>query len=88
MLDIEIIPTSIEANPSIYLMPQTQGKEETAMKMEQKKPILPLALRETEITEADVETMLRVARDKRATAGRYKRIPKRLPLAEMTVARK
>jgi hypothetical protein len=52
------------------------------MKQNSKKPILPLALRETEITENDVAVMLRVARDKDATSGRYKRTPKRLPSAE------
>lgn len=58
------------------------------MKIDQKKPILPLALRETEITETDVEVMLRVARDKQATSGRYKRTPKLLPTAEVVVAQK
>lgn len=43
---------------------------------DQKKPILPPALRETEITDDDVETMLRIARDKKAESGRYKRTPK------------
>ena len=58
------------------------------MNNDQKKPILPLALRDTEITDADVEVMLRVARDKNATSGRYKRTPKRLPTAEQAVAQK
>lgn len=42
-------------------------------------PILPVAHRDTEITEGDVETMLRVARDKNAPSGRYRRTPKFLP---------
>lgn len=44
-------------------------------------PILPLALREVELTEADVATLLRVAQDKNAASGRYKRQPKRIPTA-------
>ena len=43
------------------------------------KPILPLALRETEITEGDFEIMLSVARNKNATSGRYKGKFKRIP---------
>lgn len=46
---------------------------------EKNKPILPLALRETEITESDIAVMVRVARDKNAKSGRYKRTAKRLP---------
>ena len=68
------------------LMPHTQRKEEPAVTHDQKKPILPLALRETEITEADVKAMLRIARDKNAASGRYRRTPKRLPTAELVVA--
>lgn len=45
------------------------------------KPVLPLALRDIEITQEDVETLLRVAKDKKAPAGRYRRIPKKLPVA-------
>ena len=41
-------------------------------------PVLPIALQETVITERDVEVLLRVARDKTATVGRYKRTPKKL----------
>jgi len=48
------------------------------MKRKKTKPILPLVLRDTEITEGDIAVMLRVARDKSAPAGRYKRTPKRL----------
>jgi hypothetical protein len=44
-----------------------------------KTPILPLALRETVLTKRDLATILRVARNKNAKAGRYKRIPKKLP---------
>ena len=43
--------------------------------------VLPLALRDTEITEGDVEVLLSVARDKSALTGRYKRVPKKLPEA-------
>lgn len=42
------------------------------------KPILPVALRDTEITEDDVATLLRIAGDKNAPAGRYKRSPKKV----------
>ena len=48
--------------------------------------ILPLALQDTEITEGDIEVLLRVARDKNAPAGRYKRVPKKVPTAEPAVA--
>ncbi|OWK38571.1 hypothetical protein [Fimbriiglobus ruber] len=58
------------------------------MKNEQKKPVLPPALRDTEIGDTDVEVMLRIARDKKAPSGRYKRTPKRLPTAEPAVAQK
>lgn len=34
---------------------------------------IPLALRDDQITEADVDTMLRVANDPNAPSGRYKR---------------
>lgn len=47
----------------------------------QEKPVLPLALRDIEITQGDVETLLRVAKDKKAPAGRYRRIQKKLPVA-------
>jgi hypothetical protein len=47
-----------------------------------KESILPLALRDTEITEGDVEVLLRIARDKKAPSGRYKRVPKKVPAAE------
>ncbi|MBO0697399.1 MAG: hypothetical protein J2P46_03330 [Zavarzinella sp.] len=59
------------------------------MKTKKSKPILPVALRDTEITEGDVEAMLRVAQDKKAPAGRYKRKPRRVPAARpATVAKK
>jgi hypothetical protein len=58
------------------------------VKTEMKKPILPLALRETEITETDVAVMLRVARDKKAESGRYKRKAKRLPSVELAISQK
>jgi len=40
--------------------------------------VLPFALQDTDITDRDVETLLRVARDKEAPAGRYKRTPKKV----------
>ena len=59
------------------------------MKTKNSKPILPVALRDTEITEGDVAVMLRVAQDKKAPAGRYKRKPRRVPTARpATVAKK
>lgn len=44
-----------------------------------KEQILPVALRDNEITEADVETMLKIALDKDTPLGRIKRTPKRIP---------
>ena len=35
-----------------------------------------------QLTETDILTMLRVARDKNATSGRYNRTPKCLPIAK------
>lgn len=87
-MDADNKPICAEVRPIDCTVPQIQGKEEPAMKNDQKKPILPLALRETEITEADVEVLLRIARDKNAESGRYKRTPKRVPTAEMAVAQK
>lgn len=87
-MDADNKPTCADVRSYSRIIPQTQGKEEPAMKTEQKTPILPLALRETEITDTDVAVMLRVARDKKAGAGRYKRTPKRLPTAEVALARK
>jgi len=49
------------------------------------KPILPLAFRDTEITEVDVAVLLRIAKDKNAPAGRYKRTPKSVPVAKPVV---
>lgn len=49
------------------------------------KSILPVALRDTEITVSDVAVILSVAKDKKAPAGRYKRTLKRLPTAESPV---
>ena len=80
--------TVAEVRPFAFSIPHTKGKEEPAMKNDQKKPILPLALRETEITDSDVEVMLRVARDKKAESGRYKRTPKRLPTVQVVVAQR
>lgn len=44
--------------------------------------VLPRALQDAAITDRDVETLLRVARDKQAPAGRYKRTPKRVTPSE------
>jgi|GEM_PF-4960060 len=81
-MDADNKPVCAEVRLIECIVTQTQGKEDTAVKQNSKKPILPLALRETEITEIDVAVMLRVARDKDAKSGRYKRTPKRLPSAE------
>jgi hypothetical protein len=48
------------------------------MKTKNSKPILPTALRATEIAESDVAVMVRVAQDKKAPDERYKRKPKRV----------
>jgi predicted DNA-binding antitoxin AbrB/MazE fold protein len=40
--------------------------------------VLPFALQDTEITDRDVQTLLRVARDKQPPTGRYKRTPKKV----------
>ena len=45
-------------------------------------PPLPHALQDTEITERDVETLLRTAHDKDAPAGRYTRTPKKVPQSQ------
>ena len=58
------------------------------MKSNNSKPILPLALRDTEITEGDIAVMLRVAKDKKAPTGRYKRRPKRVPAAKSAAVTK
>jgi hypothetical protein len=87
-MDADDKPICAGVRPIERLVPQAQGEEKTAMKTNAKKPILPLVLRETEITEIDVAVMLRVARDKKAASGRYKRKAKRLPAAEPTVAEK
>jgi hypothetical protein len=87
-MDIDNKPICAEVRSIECVVPQSKGKEEPVLKNDQKKPILPLALRETEIDDADVEVMLRVARDKKAISGRYKRTPKRLPKAELVVAQK
>ena len=87
-MDADNKPVCAEVRPADGIVTRTKGKEETAVKTEQKKPILPLALRETEITDTDVEAILRVARDKQATSGRYNRTPKRLPTVELAVAQK
>jgi hypothetical protein len=58
------------------------------MKTKNCKPILPVALRDTEITEGDVAVMIRVAGDKKAPTGRYKRKPKRVPTSKPTAVAK
>lgn len=63
-------------------------QEDSAVKIKTSKPILPLALQDTEITEGDIAVMLRVAQDKKAPAGRYKRTPKRVASAKPAVAAK
>lgn len=52
------------------------------------KPVLPTALRDTEITEGDLAVMLRVVQDKKVRAGRYKRKPKRVASANPARAAK
>jgi len=51
---------------------------EPASTPDTKPAVLPLALQDSEITEGDVEVLLRVAKDKHAQAGRYKRTPKKV----------
>lgn len=87
-MDADHKPMCVEVRPAEALTAYVQGKEEPAMKNEtnNKTPILPLALRDTEITETDVAVLLRVAQDKKAPAGRYKRTPKRVPVADTTAA--
>jgi hypothetical protein len=58
------------------------------MKTRTSKPILPTALQDTEISEGDVAVMVRVAQDKKAPAGRYRRKPKRVPTAKPAAAAK
>ncbi len=43
---------------------------------------LPLALREQEIAERDFETLLRIAEDASAPAGRLNRVPRKIPVRE------
>jgi hypothetical protein len=45
-------------------------------------PILPLALRDDEITVRDAETLVKIAEDRSATAGRLRRTPKAIPTVE------
>jgi predicted DNA-binding antitoxin AbrB/MazE fold protein len=75
------IITAIFENGVFRPLGPVELPERTRVEFEPKvadSPVLPIALRETEITERDVETLLRVARDKNAGAGRYKRSPKKL----------
>ena len=44
--------------------------------------LMSLARQDFEISESDVEVLLRVARDKNAPAGRYKRLPRKVPAGE------
>ncbi len=41
---------------------------------------LPVALREQEISEQEFETLIRIAEDPQAAAGRLKRTPRRIPV--------
>ena len=63
-------------------------REDVTVKTKAIKPMLPIALQDTEITEADVAIMLRVAQDKKAPAGRYKRSPKRVASVKRAIAAK
>ena len=44
-MDADNKPTYTEVRPVHCMIPQTKGKEEPAMKSDEKMPILPLALR-------------------------------------------
>ena len=48
--------------------------------MQNNEKILPIALQESQLTDKDIEVMLRIAHDKNANSGRYKRTPKHLPI--------
>ena len=87
-MDADNKPACAEVRPIECLQPKVKEKEDSAMKNNQNKPILPLALRDTEITDDDIEAMLLVARDKQAKSGRYKRTPRRLPTGELEIAQK
>ena len=52
--------------------------EEEALKKESDP--LPVALRNEEITERDLEVLSRIAQDANATKGKLKRVPRRIPL--------
>jgi hypothetical protein len=45
-------------------------------------PPLPIAQRREEIDEQDFALLIQIAENAEATAGRLKKIPKRIPLAE------
>src|SRR4051812_10350614 len=85
-MDANTKPMCVEVRPAESLTAYAQGKEETAMKNEANKPILPFALRDTEIPQDEVAVPLRVARDRDAGAAGYKRTPRRVPTAETAVA--
>ncbi len=53
-------------------------------KPEQSERNLPHALRPDELTDDDVELMLRIAKDTDAKSGRYQGKPKSIPLSEPT----
>jgi len=75
----------VEVPPVDKLVPHDQEPEGPPVKADNTPTlILPLALRDTEITESDVAVLLRVAQDKNATSGRYNRIPKQVQVSETT----
>ena len=46
--------------------------------------VLPFALCEQEISDRDIETLVKIAENKNATVGRLRRAPKKIPIAEPT----
>ena len=87
-MNAENKPINVEVTPIVCVVPKSQGKEEPELKNDSLKPILPLALQDAEISDSDVEVMLNITRDKKAEAGRYKRIPKHLPTAHTPIVQK
>ena len=77
--------TAIYENGVFRPLGPVEFPERTLVEFEPKvadTPPLPAALKDTEITEHDVVTLLRIARDKDAPAGRYVRTPKKLTQSE------
>jgi len=82
-------PTDEQTQPTENATPMTGGKEEPVLQpANTEKRVLPLALRDIEITESDVLLLLRIAQDKTAPTGRYKRAPKKMPTTKSTNTRK